>query len=123
MSFEDSMEIGRKIFTLNRAIWALQGRHRDMEKFADYIYDIPSEGIVMVAGRSPSYFMPVRENGQWDYKNVVPRNLNRDRVEEWKSIFYELEGWDVNTGNPLKSTLEAMGLQSVINVLQENDKL
>ena len=77
----------------------------------------------MVAGRSPSYFMPVRENGQWDYKNVVPRNLNRDRVEEWKSIFYELEGWDVNTGNPLKSTLEAMGLQSVINVLQENDKL
>lgn len=123
MSFENSMEIGRKIFTLNRAIWALQGRHRDMETFADYMYTIPSEGIVMVPGRSPSYFMPVKENGQWEYKNVVPRNLDRDKVEEWKTLFYELEGWDVNTGNPLKSTLEDMGLQNVIKVLQKTDKL
>jgi aldehyde:ferredoxin oxidoreductase len=94
-----------------------------MEKFADYIYDIPSEGIVMVPGRSPSYFMPVKENGQWKYKNVVPRNLDRGKVEEWKSIFYELEGWDVQTGSPLQSTLEDMGLQHVITALQKTDKL
>jgi aldehyde:ferredoxin oxidoreductase len=67
--------------------------------------------------------MPVKENDQWDYKNVVPRKLDRDKVEEWKSIFYELEGWDVETGNPLKSTLEDMGLQNVIKLLQKIDKL
>ena len=77
----------------------------------------------MVAGRSPSYFMPVHENGQWAYKNVVPRKLDRDKVEEWKSIFYELEGWDVQTGSPLQSTLEDMGLQHVITALQKTDKL
>jgi aldehyde:ferredoxin oxidoreductase len=67
--------------------------------------------------------MPVKENGQWEYKNVVPRYLDHDKVEEWKTLFYELEGWDVETGNPLKSTLEDMGLQNVIKVLQKNDKL
>jgi len=30
----DGMEPGRKIFTLDRAIWTIQGRHRDMEVFA-----------------------------------------------------------------------------------------
>jgi len=122
MRFEESMEIGRKIFNLNRAIWTLQGRHRDMEKFAEYIYSIPSEGIAMVPGKPPSYYMPVRENGQWKYQNVIPRHLDRDKVEEWKTIFYELEGWDIKTGWPLRSTLEELGLQNVIEVLQKTNK-
>ena len=38
LSFADGMETGRKIWNLNRAIWVLQGRHRDMENFAKFMY-------------------------------------------------------------------------------------
>ena len=40
-TFRDGIEIGRKIWNLNHAIWTLQGRHRDMVRFSDYIYDTP----------------------------------------------------------------------------------
>lgn len=42
ISFADGIQIGRKIWNLDNAIWALQGRHRDMVKFPDYIYDTTS---------------------------------------------------------------------------------
>jgi len=41
LSFEESMELGRKIWNLDNCIWALQGRHRDMLQFAEYIYTKP----------------------------------------------------------------------------------
>jgi len=44
LTFGDYMEIGHKIYTLDRAIWVLQGRHRDLEVFPDYIYDKPAGG-------------------------------------------------------------------------------
>jgi aldehyde:ferredoxin oxidoreductase len=44
MTFADSMEMGHKIFTLDRAIWNLQGRTKAMEVFPDYIYDRTSGG-------------------------------------------------------------------------------
>ena len=37
MTFAEGIEIGRKIWTLDHAIWTLQGRHRDDIHFADYI--------------------------------------------------------------------------------------
>ena len=123
ISFIDTMEIGRKIFTLDRAIWTLQGRHRDMEKFHESVYSVPSQGVSMFAGQPPSYFMPVNEDGRWAYKNIVPRHLDRNRVEEWKDIFYELEGWDIQTGWPLKKTLEDLGLQGAAEELQKAGKL
>jgi len=123
ISFIDTMEIGRKIFTLNRAIWTLQGRHRDMEKFDEYVYSVPSQGVSMFAGQPPSYYMPVNENGRWAYRNIVPRHLDRNKVEEWKTLFYELEGWDIKTGWPLESTLQELGLQGVAEELQKAGKL
>jgi len=43
-TFLDGMELGRKIWNFDNAIWTLQGRHRDMVHFADYIYRIPFNG-------------------------------------------------------------------------------
>ena len=37
LTYRDGMEIGRKVWNIHNAIWALQGRHRDMVKFAEYI--------------------------------------------------------------------------------------
>ena len=33
-TFEDGLEMGRRAWNLKRAIFALQGRHRKMEKFS-----------------------------------------------------------------------------------------
>ena len=40
-TFLDGIEIGRKIWNLNHSIWTLQGRHRNMVHFAEYIYSVP----------------------------------------------------------------------------------
>ncbi len=37
-SFADGIELGKKIWNLDHAIWTLQGRHRDMVNFSDYYY-------------------------------------------------------------------------------------
>jgi aldehyde:ferredoxin oxidoreductase len=121
LTFEEGMEIGRRIWNLDRALWILQGRHRDQEVFPDYTYDVPS-GPGYSTYEAP-YVMPVYENGQWDYKNVWGRSLDREGVEAWKTTYYQLEGWDPATGWPTRSTLEGLGLGYVADELEAHGKL
>ncbi|MEI9476423.1 MAG: aldehyde ferredoxin oxidoreductase N-terminal domain-containing protein [Deltaproteobacteria bacterium] len=123
LNFGESMTIGRKMFNLDKAIWTLQGRHRDMEKFPEYVYSVDTEGISRAKGKPPSYYMPTKKNGRWDYRNVVPRHLDRNKVEDWKTLFYEQEGWDPKTGWQLRGTLESFGLENVADELKTNNKL
>ena len=44
-------------------------------------------------------------------------------VEQWKTEFYDFEGWDSKTGYPKRSTLEKLGLQHAADILQTNNKL
>lgn len=106
LSFEEGMDKGRKIWTLDNCIWALQGRHRDMLKFAEYIYTKPYGGQVL-----PFYRMPgIDANGEWDYIDLTGRWIDRERFEDWKSAYYLFEGWDVETGHPKRDTLNSLGL-------------
>ena len=123
LSFEDSIEIGRRIFNLDKAIWTLQGRHRDMEKFPEYMYIVDAVGTSHVPGKPPAYYMPTKENGKWDYRNVVPRHLDKNKVEDWKTLFYKQEGWDTKTGWQTRATLEALGLKNVADELGDMGKL
>jgi len=114
ISFVDGMEAGRKIWNLDRAIWILQGRHRDMEVFSEYVYTQPV---------SRPWYLPIYENGEWKYSDCIGRILDRARFEEWKTRYYELEGWDINSGWPTRSTLEELGLGKVADELQRKEKL
>ncbi len=114
LSFLDGMELGRKIWNLDQAIWTLQGRHRDMVHFADYVYQVPYGG--------PS-FMPGRVNGQWDYVNISGRSIDKGKFEEFKSRYYRLEGWDEQTGYPSRGTLRSLKLDTVADELEKNNKL
>jgi aldehyde:ferredoxin oxidoreductase len=114
LSFADGIEIGRKIWNLDNAIWTLQGRHRDVLQFADYIYDVTAPGM---------FYGPVNENGQWKYALLGPRSLDRTQFEEFKTRYYELEGWDTDTGWPTRSTLESLDLGSVADELDDKGKL
>jgi len=114
LSFADGITIGRKIWTLDQAIWTLQGRHRDDVRFADYIYDVSVP---------PMFSMPVNNNGQWEYELIGNRSMDRTQFEEFKTRYYELEGWDPATGWPTRSTLESFGLGYVADELEREGRL
>jgi len=118
-SFVDGMEVGRKIWNLDNAIWTLQGRHRDMVQFAEYIYNVP----LTPEFPDPVHILPVFENGKWEYASVDGRSIDKKRFEEWKTIYYALEGWDTATGWPQKKTLEQLGMANVANELEKKGKL
>jgi aldehyde:ferredoxin oxidoreductase len=123
LDFPRSLEQGRRILNLDRGIWVLQGRHRDQEIFPDFIYDTDARGTSYVPGKDPAYYCPVQENGEWTYKNVVPRHLDREKVEDWKTVFYELEGWDPATGWPTEDTLSDLSLDGLAGELAKKDRL
>lgn len=124
LSFEEGIEIGRKIWNLDRAIWVLQGRHRDQEVFADYTFQVPAQhkGTKYTTYEAP-YVMPVHENGEWKYKKVGGRTLDKDKFEGWKTKYYKLEGWNPDTGWPTRGTLEDLGLKHVADELEQQNKL
>lgn len=113
MSFADGMELGKKIYTLDRSIWVLQGRHRDKEVFPDYIYDQPSRGS----------HLPMVVNGEWKYDTGAGRKIDRKKFEDWKTKFYKFEGYNPENGYPTRDTLEDMGLKSVAKLLKKRGKL
>jgi aldehyde:ferredoxin oxidoreductase len=113
LKFGDYMEVGHKIFTLDRSIWALQGRTREMEIFPDYVYDKPSMGSEL----------PMVVDGKWTYATGRGRKLDRTKVEDFKSKFYKFEGYNAETSFPTRETLEKMNLKKVADTLQSKGKL
>ena len=121
ISFEEGLEKGRKIFNLDNAIWTLQGRNRDMVKFARYIYEKSYDQFEI---KFPFYNWPTRdEQGVWDYRSILGRKLSQKGVEQWKTIYYELEGWDSKTGWPTRTTLNSLGLGHVADELEKAGRL
>jgi aldehyde:ferredoxin oxidoreductase len=118
LSFRDGMELGRKIWNLDNAIWVLQGRHRDMVHFAEYIYQIQYHDK-----KIKSYYLPGRIGGKWDYICVNDRHLEKAKYEEFKTTYYNLEGWDPSTGWPTRKTLESLELKEVADTLASYNKL
>jgi aldehyde:ferredoxin oxidoreductase len=118
LTFLDGIELGRKIWNLDHAIWTLQGRHRNMVHFADYYYTQPSRS----PDGTPEY-MPGRKNGKWAYIPTLGRHFDKGKFEEFKTIFYKLQGWDTNTGYPTRETLESLGLDNAADELDDNGKL
>jgi aldehyde:ferredoxin oxidoreductase len=119
LSFEGGIEVGRKIWNLDHAIWTLQGRHRDMVHFASNVYDqqppFPMD--------DPDVHLPGKESGKWGYFGYSYRTLDRGGFDRFKTHFYELQGWDPTTGYPTRETLESLGLGHVADELEMNGKL
>jgi aldehyde:ferredoxin oxidoreductase len=117
-TFLDGIELGKKIWNLDHATWTLQGRHRDIVHFADYIYRVPYAGFSFMPSSMPS-----RKNGKWEYTDMYGRCIDREKFEEFKTRFYQLEGWDPDTGYPRRSTLTSLNLEYVGDELEKNGKL
>ena len=114
LDFEEGMEVGRRIWNLDNAVWTLQGRHRDMVHFADYMYTEPLEATA---------YMPCVKDGKWEYVNVKKRRLDKAKFEEWKTRYYTLEGWDPASGWPRRKALASMDMGAVADELEKSGKL
>ena len=121
MTFEDGMELGRKIWNMDRAIWCLQGRTRDHDKLDEWQFLTGATRPIKASYEVP-YTMPALVDGKWEYAYIDGRKLDKARTEDWKSRFYAFEGWDDN-GVPTKATLEKLGLTKVAAALQAAGKL
>jgi aldehyde:ferredoxin oxidoreductase len=111
------MEIGRKIWNLERAIRVIQGRHRDQEKFFPYVYR-PGAAFISQSGG-----LPVYQNGKWSWQPLMDMYLDESGVELFKTNFYKLEGWDVSTGWPTKKTLQDLSLNEVADTLSARNRI
>jgi aldehyde:ferredoxin oxidoreductase len=60
---------------------------------------------------------------KWSYSTGEGRKLDRARFEEWKTKFYEFEGFNTTNGWPTRKTLEGMGLKKVADIMQSKGKL
>jgi aldehyde:ferredoxin oxidoreductase len=113
LTFADSMEIGHKIYTLDRSIWVLQGRTKKLETFPDYIYD---QG----AGEN---ILPMVVDGKWSYEGGRGRKLDRAKFEDFKTRFYKFEGYNPETGFPTAKTLSDMKMPKVADALKKKNLL
>jgi aldehyde:ferredoxin oxidoreductase len=132
ITFLDGMELGRKIWNLDNAIWVLQGRNRDMVHFADYVYNKDTSAICIFTTYNPT---PLPLLPQWGYRSISNRRIKKgtypngdnsgEDFESFKTRFYNLEGWDASTGWPTRSTLEAPGIDLgyVADVLEDKGHL
>jgi aldehyde:ferredoxin oxidoreductase len=116
-TFVTGIETGRRAWNLKRAIFAMQGRHRDSEKFAGYMY---RRGASM-SGVATS--LPVYDGSKWEWTNCRELYLDDSGVEQWKTSFYKVEGWDPKTGYPTRKTLEELGMKHVADVLEARKRL
>jgi aldehyde:ferredoxin oxidoreductase len=116
-TFADTMRIGQKIWTLERAIRVMHGRNRQTEDFFPYMYKPGASGMAIYGG------VPIYEDGKWRHDTAPDMYLDRKGVDDFKTHFYALEGWDKEHGWPTRKTLEGFGLKRVADTLASKGKL
>ena len=116
-SFNDGLEIGRRAWTLKRAIFVMQGRHKKMENFSGYHYR-PGASY---CGYSQT--LPILNGDKWEFQNCRELYFSKEGVNQFKTHFYNIEGWNPDSGYPKRKTLEDLGMKPVADFLQSKNKL
>jgi aldehyde:ferredoxin oxidoreductase len=116
-SFKDTMLVGKKIWTLERAIKTMHGRSRKTEDLAPFMYKPGASGMTFWGG------VPIYEDGKWRNDEAPDMYLDKKGVEDFKTHFYALEGWDKENGWPTRKTLEGYGMKHVADTMEKKGKL
>ena len=129
LTYEQGLEIGQKTWNLQRAIVTMHGRHRDEEYFPpfppynSYVYQ-PGEPYLQSnkTGTPPPTTYCTWKNNAW-VQDPCRFPLEKSKMDEFKTKYYELEGWDTKTGRPKRSTLEKLGLKFAADELEKRRRL
>jgi aldehyde:ferredoxin oxidoreductase len=120
-SFADTIEIGRKIWNMERAIRVMAGRDRNKEQFAPFMF-MPGATFKLSMGGNTGG-KPIYQDGKWSFENQDDLYLDKEGVELFKTNFYKLEGWDVKNGWPTRKTLEGLGMKKIADTMAAKGKL
>jgi len=110
-------QYGERIFNLQRAILLREGRHPKADDVpAEFNFTDPVETVFM----NPDVIVPGPGG------NVVSRKgrtLDRDAFETMRQEFYDLRGWDADSGLQKAATLEHLGLSDMAQELKQIDMI
>jgi len=105
--------IGERIFNLQRAVLLREGwQGRQGDRLLDYLFTEPIKKDETFM--SPDCIMPGK-NGEATSK--LGAVVDRDKFEEMKGEYYNLRGWDVETGLPTETKLQELQLGDVADDL------
>jgi aldehyde:ferredoxin oxidoreductase len=96
-SMEEAMEVGRRIVNLLRVFNLMHGHTVEMDTPSPRYASAPVDGPKLTQGKTIM--------SHWN---------------ELRSSYYELMGWDKETGKPLPNTLRRFGLDFAITELWGN---
>ena len=116
-TFADTINTGRKIWTLERAIRVMHGRSRHTEDFFPYMYNLGASGMAIYGGVS------IYEDGKWRNDAAPEMYLDRKGVDDFKTNYYALEGWDKENGWPTRKTLESLNMKKVADTMDAKGRL
>jgi aldehyde:ferredoxin oxidoreductase len=110
-------KVGERIFNLQRAILLRQGGGgRQGDRLMDYLHEEPLQDVFF----NPDCLVPGK-NGE-----IVSRQgavIERTDFETLKSEYYELRGWEVESGLPTETKLRDLELGDVAADLRARDLL
>jgi aldehyde:ferredoxin oxidoreductase len=109
--------IGERIFNLQRAVLSREGHMgRAFDRVPESSYSLPLETERL----NPNCLFPGKDGDVISRKGAL---FERDKFQEMLVEFYELRGWDRETGFQRKEKLEGLGLGDVARDLRARDLL
>jgi aldehyde:ferredoxin oxidoreductase len=110
-------KVGERIFNLQRAILLRQGwGGRKGDRLLDYLHDEPIQFVRF----DRECLVPGLDGSVASRKGTV---VDRAEFEKMKSEYYELRGWNVESGLPTETRLKELELSDVATDLKESGLL
>jgi aldehyde:ferredoxin oxidoreductase len=106
-------KMGERIFNLQRAIRVREVGNNDT--LPDFHFTMQQKRVY----GNPGAIALKKEGDKWVTYVKEDRMLDRDKFDEMKKEFYQLRGWDVNSGLQTKAKLEELGLGDIIGDLAQ----
>jgi aldehyde:ferredoxin oxidoreductase len=116
ISEEDLDRIGARVFELNRAIMfrdGRKGREEDILSEVNFVsmQEPPADMFDMY---NPERYLPGKGDELISHKGAA---VDREKFEKMMDEYYELRGWDVETGYLKKEQLTELGLADIVEQL------
>ena len=118
ISKEGLYQIGARVFELNRAIMIRDGhKGREEDVLSDSCFISMEEPPADIFDLyNPERFLPGKDDELISHKKAA---VDREKFEKLMDEYYELRGWDIETGLLKKENLERLGISEAAEVLGE----
>jgi len=111
----DLFKVGERIFNLQRSIIVRErGMGREGDRLPDHWFTVPVEEAFL----NPEVIIPGIDGKPQSKRHTI---LSHDDFSSIKDEYYDLRGWDIDTGLQFSRKLTGLGLKEVAGELQNHD--